>query len=318
VINESANQPPYVRMTPAGNSSWIWASATGDPRALQQASSPFDRIAACWYSGTAFTIDLAFNDSSLHQVALYLLDWDVFGGGRTQRVEILDANDTLLDTRTVSAFVTGQYLVWNLRGHVIVRITNTNPSANAVVSGLFFGGAGGGNSGTATFLKADNTTSGSWKGIDGADGYNIIGESATYPSYVAVTPATNSFWTWMSSSSEARALQKASSTDRIAACWYSYSFFSIDLAFNDSNAHQVALYLLDWDVYGGGRTQTVDILDGGGNLLDTRPVSSFVSGRYLVWNVSGHVVLRITNTNPFGNAVVRAGCSSGNDAGEGN
>jgi hypothetical protein len=31
-------------------------------------------------------------------------------------------------------------------------------------------------------------------------------------------------------------------------------------------------------------------------LLDTRNVSGFSSGRYLVWNISGHVKLRITST----------------------
>jgi len=44
----------------------------------------------------------------------------------------------LLDTRFVSGFINGLYLVWNLSGRVIVRFTNTNPSSNAVMSGLFF------------------------------------------------------------------------------------------------------------------------------------------------------------------------------------
>jgi hypothetical protein len=70
---------------------------------------------------------------------LYLLDWE--GGGRTERVDILDANGNVLDTRPVSSFANGQYLVWNLSGHVVARITNTNASANGVVSGLFFDGA---------------------------------------------------------------------------------------------------------------------------------------------------------------------------------
>jgi hypothetical protein len=58
-------------------------------------------------------------------------------------VDILDTSGNVLDTRPVSSFANGAYLVWNLSGHVIARITNTNLSANAVVSGLFFGGGGG-------------------------------------------------------------------------------------------------------------------------------------------------------------------------------
>jgi hypothetical protein len=196
--------------------------------------------------------------------------------------------------------------VWNLSGHVIIRITNTNPAGNAVVSGLFFGGGGtSGGPGTASFIKSDITTSGYWKGVYGADGYTVINDLASYPAYVAVTPAGNSSYTWAFSTSDPRALEKASSlTDRIAACWYSGASFTIDLAFNDSNTHQVALYLVDWDIFGGGRTQRVDMLDGNGHVLDTRAVSSFVNGQYLVWNLSGHVVVRITNTNPLANAVV--------------
>ena len=159
--------------------------------------------------------------------------------------------------------------------------------------------------GTAAFLKTDTTTGGSWWGVYGADGYNVIGDSASYPAYVTVTPAGNVSYTWSSSTSELRALAKPFAPgDRIAACWYSGTSFSIDLTFNDSNVHQVALYILDWDVYGGGRTERVDVLDANGNVLDTRAVSSFVNSEYVVWNLSGHVVVSITNTNPWGNAVV--------------
>jgi hypothetical protein len=105
---------------------------------LQKGSLATDRIASCWYSPSSFNVDLRFNDSNPHQVALYLLDWDNFTGGRLERVDILDANNMLLDSRNVSNFVNGEYLEWNLSGHVIVRITNTNAAANAVLSGIFF------------------------------------------------------------------------------------------------------------------------------------------------------------------------------------
>jgi hypothetical protein len=155
------------------------------------------------------------------------------------------------------------------------------------------------------FLKTDSTTGGSWQGVYGADGYNVIGADATNPRYVTVTASSNSQYTWASSTSEPRALQKPFSPgDRIAACWYSSGSFTIDLAFKDQNPHQVALYFLDWDIYGGGRVESIDILDGNGNVLDTRSVSSFVNGQYLVWSLTGHVLVRITNTNPSANAVL--------------
>jgi hypothetical protein len=40
----------------------------------------------------------------------------------------------------VTNFSAGEYLTWNLKGHVQVRVTNTGASGNTcVVSGLFFG-----------------------------------------------------------------------------------------------------------------------------------------------------------------------------------
>ena len=86
---------------------------------------------------TSYTIDVNITDGATHQVALYNLDWDG-ANTRTQRVDVLNATTgAVLDTRTVTAFSNGQYLVWTIGGHVTFRVTNTGP-ANAVVSGLFF------------------------------------------------------------------------------------------------------------------------------------------------------------------------------------
>jgi len=38
----------------------------------------------------------------------------------------------------VSGCTGDQYLVRNLIGHVTIRVINTNPNGNAIVSGLFF------------------------------------------------------------------------------------------------------------------------------------------------------------------------------------
>ena len=109
---------------------------------------------------------------------------------------------------------------------------NTNPPSNAVLSGIFFGpGGSSGSTGTAAFVKTDATTSGSWKGVYGADGFNVINDTSSYPSYVTVTPTANALYTWVASSTDVRALQKASSmTDRIAACWYSGTFTTVPTA----------------------------------------------------------------------------------------
>jgi hypothetical protein len=155
---------------------------------------------------------------------------------------------------------------------------------------------------TATFIKTDSSTAGSWKGVYGADGFSVIGDTASYPSYVTVT-SSGLLRTWTTSTTDPRGLQKASASDRIASAWYSWGTFTIDLRFTDNGTHQVALYLLDWDNY-YGRAERIDILDANNALLDTRTVSSFVGGKYLVWNLSGHVIIKVVNVNPSSYAVV--------------
>jgi uncharacterized repeat protein (TIGR01451 family) len=155
--------------------------------------------------------------------------------------------------------------------------------------------------GTATFVRVDNATQGSWKGVYGAEGFSIAGDSTNLPPYALL--ATDGIpYTWVSSTTDPRALLKAgATTDRIAATWYSNSF-TVDLNIVDSNTHQLALYCLDWD--STVRRQKVDILDGNGNVLNSQSLTgSFNRGEYLVWNVSGHVQIRVTLTGGD-NAVV--------------
>jgi hypothetical protein len=96
-----------------------------------------DRIAATWYTWSTLDIDIQLTDDRLHQVAMYFLDWD--SKGRSESLELLDAvNNSVLDRRNVVDFADGKYLVWNLGGHVRVRMTRA-AGPNAVVSGLFFG-----------------------------------------------------------------------------------------------------------------------------------------------------------------------------------
>jgi hypothetical protein len=103
-----------------------------------------NRIAACWYTpaltvGSSFSVQVNLTDQKPHEVALYMLDWDGFNI-RSQQVQILDAiSGAVLDSRTVSSFSSGQYLVWTLTGNVRIQVTNNVAGYNGVISGLFFG-----------------------------------------------------------------------------------------------------------------------------------------------------------------------------------
>ncbi len=114
---------------------WVWASQSTDPRALLRGVAS-GRIAATWYSATSFTVDVNLTDGNPHRVALYNLDWDTTA--RVQRIDVLDASSgSVLDSRSLSSFNGGQYLVWTVSGHVTFRFTWT-AGYNAVLSGLFF------------------------------------------------------------------------------------------------------------------------------------------------------------------------------------
>ncbi|HEV8042956.1 MAG TPA: SBBP repeat-containing protein [Bryobacteraceae bacterium] len=412
VIGDLTLNPSYVTPVASGETQAVWVASTSDVRALQKASNPADRVAGLWWTYNTFTIDLNITDSNTHQVALYCLDWD--STARREKVDVLDANGNVLNTQSLtSSFNAGVYLVWNLSGHVKLRVTVTG-GPNAVATGLFVStvsanpvlsiskmhagnftqgqqnatytvkvsnpsGAGatsgtvtmtetvpsgltlvsmlgtgwtcvstnctrsdalaggssypaitatvkvaanatspqvnqvsasGGGSATAnasdstlvgsnssaTFVKLDTTTQGSWIGAYGADGYIVIGDLTLNPSYVTPVASGETQAVWVASTSDVRALQKASNpADRVAGLWWTYNTFTIDLNITDSNTHQVALYCLDWD--STARREKVDVLDANGNVLNTQSLtSSFNGGVYLVWNLSGHVQLRVTVT----------------------
>jgi hypothetical protein len=151
----------------------------------------------------------------------------------------------------------------------------------------------GGGAGSATFAGTDTTTQGSWQGVYGSNGSEVIAMGANYPGYAIVAPSGQQSYTWIASTSDVRALQKpAAPSDRIAATWYSGTNFTIDVNITDGLTHRIALYFLDWD--SPDRVETVEVRDATTNaLLDTRSVSSFHNGAYLKWIIGGHVSIRV-------------------------
>lgn len=147
---------------------------------------------------------------------------------------------------------------------------------------------------SASFVRLDATSQGNWKNVYGVDGYNIIGNAASYPSYANVTPAGKFDYTWSTSTNNIRALQKASSTDRVIATWYAPVSFSIRMNLTDGLKHRVALYAVDWDTT--ARTEKFDIIDTvTGVVLNSQTLSQFNGGTYLVWDLAGNITIRVTH-----------------------
>jgi hypothetical protein len=149
---------------------------------------------------------------------------------------------------------------------------------------------------TLQFLGTDGGTEGTWEGVYGADGYNVINLTPSYPSYATVTPSGYTEYTWTSDTTDPRALQVPGQSYRIAAAWYSTTNFTVGVNLTDGNTHQVAVYCLDWDLQ--GRVETVSILNATtGAVLDSHTISSFSTGQYLVWNLSGNVEIQVTEVS---------------------
>jgi hypothetical protein len=295
IVNNSTSLPAYATITPSGQASNTWSSNTSDIRALSKATGT-GRIAAAWYAATTFTVDVNLADQKVHPFTLHALDWD--RKGRSQRIDVIEADtNTVLDSQTIANFSDGVYLKWDLKGHVKFKVTRLGTSS-AVLSGLFIGGPVGQEppppiGTTVTYLGTDTTTKGDWSPTYGVDGQIIVNDSTTLPSYATVSPAGQSPYTWSSTTSDVRALRRASGTGRIAAAWYAATTFTVDVNLTDSATHSVTLHSLDWDRK--GRTQRIDVIDNiSGATLDSQTLSEFSDGAYVKWNIKGNVKFKIT------------------------
>ena len=84
------------------------------------------------------------------------------------------------------------------------------------------------------------------------------------------------------------------STARVAAAWYTYTSFTVDIDITDGQTHDVALYFLDYDYQ--GRTEQVQITNAATNaVLSTESITGCSEGLYLQWAISGNVVITITD-----------------------
>ena len=154
----------------------------------------------------------------------------------------------------------------------------------------------------ASFLGMNSTTGGSWAGVYGSEGVDISGVGYTLPSYAAVS-TTGVPFTWEASTTEARAPQNLTGTDRVAADWYGTSnSFDFSLSFTNGSTHQVALYVLDFD--NQNRQESIQVLNPSTQAqLASVSVYPFTNGAYAIFNVSGSVIFRITKMSGGGPAL---------------
>jgi hypothetical protein len=174
---------------------------------------------------------------------------------------------------------------------VVVTVSNGAPPAAA-----------------ASFLATDTTTSGTWVGVYGTDGYMIPQDVSNPAFYATVNLNSPLLYTYANPApaghNEALQLSPTSPSTRIASAYYvptSYNnnngVITIDLNLVDYQQHKVALYFLDW--LANNRTENVAILDASSQaVLSTQQVTAYTLGKYLVWNLTGHLLIKITEVIP--------------------
>src|SRR5712664_430300 len=191
---------------------------------------------------------------------------------------------------------------------VTIKATSADGTASGTATVNLSNGA------VANFTGTDTSTQGSWHGVYGADGYSVANDTQSLPSYASFAVQNQQNYTWTSSTTDPRALQTGSGTGRIASTWYNGSTFTFDVNFTDGTTHRFALYALDWD--STARAESIQIVDANsGAVLDTRNISLFNNGIYLIWNLSGHVKIYVTRT-AGSNAVISGAFFGGSTSSE--
>jgi len=187
--------PDYVRYSDNG-ASGVWQYGAAGPVAMQNAPTDTgDRSAAADFGNSptentqsTLSIDLTLTDGQAHQVALYMMDWN--NQGRQQTVTVTNADTgSQLDTRIVSNFQDGVWLVWNLQGQVTITITCTTANVTAVASALMFDPATTDRPAAPTNLSAVDSPSGvqlNWSASTAANvaGYDVYRRSSSAGAFV--------------------------------------------------------------------------------------------------------------------------------------
>jgi methionine-rich copper-binding protein CopC len=253
-------------------------------------------------SGTSVPATLAYNSTTFTAT---LTPTSALANGTTYTATVSGAKDTAGDPMSG----TFSWSFTTVASSTFTVSAGSNITTTAGTTVTFAGAVSGGTSpynyswnfgdgtttagNSATFVGTDTSTQGNWTGVYGAAGYDVIGATSSLPSYATVTPSGESSWTWVSPTSDVRGLLVPGSNNRIAACWYSYTSFSIDVDLTDGLVHPLSLYVVDFT--SAGRSEQIQVLNTStGAVLNTQTVSNFVNGEYLTWNVSGNVEFQVT------------------------
>jgi hypothetical protein len=166
----------------------------------------------------------------------------------------------------------------------------------------------------AAFLGVDETTKGNWPTNYGVNGFIMPRYFHSYdcqvwPDYLCAVDyggfTNRQFSLWRNSTTSSLLSSPISYCARYLGALETSGSESLTLYVGDSQPHQLALYVCDFDK--AGRDETIELLDLNGHALTPAcAVSDFKVGKWLRFKFSGSIQIRLNNQKSGSTAVLSA------------
>jgi subtilisin family serine protease len=284
-----------------------WASTTTDVRALTNPTGT-SRQSQTWYDQSQMRLRLTLPAGYSGNLHLYAVDWDAYGGNRYETITIDDGAGPR-QAQVSTSFVNGAWIHAPIAvapgGSVTVTVDKTG-GYSAVLAGLFLGSPGPPPPTQMPFEIPG--VQGSWLGTYGASGYVLANwngngtDLVSLPVGVTSTLEKGGRATWVSPTTDVRALISPTGTERRSQTWYDLNQMRVRLSFTNAFNGTIHLYAVDWDAYGGNRYENVTVDDGSGPKV-AQLSTSFVQGAWMHAFVAvppgGSVVVTIDKTGGY-------------------
>jgi D-arabinan exo alpha-(1,3)/(1,5)-arabinofuranosidase (non-reducing end) len=167
---------------------------------------------------------------------------------------------------------------------------------------------------TAAFLGIDDTTKGDWPGKYGVDGFIMTRyfwgrDCQVWPDYLCAVGydgfTNRQFSSWNSSTVSSLLTSPISYCARYLGALETSSSNSLTLYVNDTQPHQLALYVCDFNK--AGREETIELRDLKGHLLcPPREVNNCPLGEWLRFKFSGSIQIHLIDRKSSSTAVLSA------------
>ena len=241
---------PNASLSLVKGSRYDWAQDTSDERALQSPEG-LTRNASTYYDPDQIQIKLSFTSAYTGNIHLYAVDWD-----GTSRREVITVNgqsaligQCSTGEKECGEFHNGAWVEFPINvaagGTVTITVDRT-AGPNAVLSGIFLGGAG-----APPARSVSTAPEGNWVGTFGKTGFDLLAfNGASDESSLTNASATieqGSRFRWAASTGETRALENKAKTARAAAALYDANEVRLRLNFTAEYKGNIELYVLDWD-----------------------------------------------------------------------